>query len=97
MVQDSQQDRVEGTGCVGNTFSDILQLLYFIPEYPKLQAPLGVPAHVHVQEEGSVGRAGLNAKLILIGMYVRIACPYFRCELKVLDYCCLVYYPLKFT
>ena len=59
-VQDSRWDRAEGNGSVGTVFSDVIQLLLFHPEYPKLQVPQGGPAHVHVQEGESVVCAGFE-------------------------------------
>ena len=52
-VQDSGRDRAEGTGCVGDLFADVLQLLSLFPEYSKLQVSFRVSANFHVKNGNS--------------------------------------------
>ena len=65
IFQDSQWYFGQGTGCVVTTCVDLLQLMSLFHKYSKLQPPIRVPAHFHVQKQNFVVCYDFNLVLFL--------------------------------
>ena len=73
----------KGTGCVGDLFSDVLQLLSLFYEQSKLHVSFRGTARFHIPKWEFVVLHDLNSVFLLRGWVILFVCPYFRGELKV--------------